>query len=73
LRTGLPDTCLIASIHRLSALVYFNRVIVMAEGRVVDSGTVAEILERQPAFREVVYSAAHAAVPAPEPVPRTVH
>jgi len=46
---------------------------VMAEGRVVDSGTVAEILERQPAFREVVYSAAHAAVPAPEPVPRTVH
>jgi ATP-binding cassette, subfamily B, bacterial len=73
LRTGLPDTCLIASIHRLSALVYFNRVIVMAEGRVVDSGTVAEILERQPAFREVVYSAAHAAVPAAEPVPRTIH
>jgi ATP-binding cassette subfamily B protein len=73
LRSGLPESCLIASIHRLSALVYFNRVIVMAEGRVVDSGTVAEILERQPAFREVVYSAAHAAVPAPEPVPRTVH
>ena len=60
LREGLPNTCLIASIHRLGALVYFNRIIVMAEGRVVDSGTVAEILERQPAFREVVYSAAHA-------------
>ena len=57
---GWPNTCLIASIHRLGALVYFNRIIVMAEGRVVDSGTVAEILERQPAFREVVYSAAHA-------------
>jgi len=73
LRSGLPGTCLIASIHRLSALVYFNRVIVMADGRIVDSGTVAEILERQPAFREVVYSAAHAAVPAAVPAPRTVH
>jgi ATP-binding cassette subfamily B protein len=73
LREGLPDTCLIASIHRLSALIYFNRVIVMAEGRIVDAGTVAEILERQPAFREVVYSAAHAAVQAPPPAPRTVH
>ncbi|HJU24624.1 MAG TPA: ABC transporter ATP-binding protein [Casimicrobiaceae bacterium] len=72
LRTGLPNVCLIASIHRLAALVYFDRVIVMADGRVVDSGTVAEILERQPAFREVVYSAAHTAVPPPQPA-RTVH
>ena len=46
LREGLPDTCIIASIHRLSALIYFNRVIVMAEGRIADSGTRAEILER---------------------------
>lgn len=73
LRSGLPHACLIASIHRLSALVYFNRVIVMAEGRVVDAGTVAEILERQPAFREVVYSAAHGAAAATEAAPRTVH
>jgi ATP-binding cassette, subfamily B, bacterial len=79
LREGLPNTCLVASIHRLSALVYFNRVVVMAEGRVVDSGTVAEIMERQPAFREVVYSAAHAnpqpaeAAPTPVVAPPTVH
>jgi ATP-binding cassette, subfamily B, bacterial len=73
LREGLPHTCLIASIHRLSALVYFNRVIVMAEGRIVDSGTVAEILERQPAFREVVYSTAHGVAREPEAVPRVVH
>jgi ATP-binding cassette, subfamily B, bacterial len=74
LREGLPNSCLIASIHRLGALVYFNRVIVMAEGRVVDSGTVAEILERQPAFREVVYSAAHANPQPPEIAPPpTVH
>jgi hypothetical protein len=45
----------------------------MAEGRIVDSGTVAEILERQPAFREVVYSAAHGVAREPEAVPRIVH
>jgi ATP-binding cassette, subfamily B, bacterial len=73
LREGLPDTCIIASIHRLSALIYFNRVIVMAEGRIADSGTLAEILERQPAFREIVYSAAHGAVREPLVVPQTVH
>ena len=49
--------------------MYFDRIIVMAEGRVVDSGTVAEILERQPAFREVVYSAAHANPQQPDVVP----
>ncbi|HSC97529.1 MAG TPA: ATP-binding cassette domain-containing protein [Casimicrobiaceae bacterium] len=38
LREGLPDTCIVASIQRLSALIYFNRMIVMAEGRVADSG-----------------------------------
>ena len=72
LREGLPQTCVIASIHRLGALVYFDRVIVMADGRVVDSGTVAEILERQPAFREVVYSAAHANPKLPEVAPPQV-
>ena len=72
LREGLPQTCVIASIHRLGALVYFDRVMVMADGRVVDSGTVAEILERQPAFREVVYSAAHANPKLPEVAPPQV-
>ena len=69
LRQGLPDTCIIASIHRLSALIYFNLVIVMAEGRIADAGTVADVLERQPAFREVVYAAAHGAVRESEPAP----
>jgi ATP-binding cassette, subfamily B, bacterial len=73
LREGLPDTCIVASIHRLSALIYFNRVIVMAEGRIADSGTVAEILERQPAFREIVYAAAHGALREPAPALSRVH
>jgi ATP-binding cassette, subfamily B, bacterial len=73
LREGLPDTCIVASIHRLSALIYFDHVIVMAEGRIADSGTVAEILERQPAFREIVYSAAHGALREPDVALQMVH
>ena len=62
LRDGLPDTCVIASIHRLSALGYFDKVILMADGQVVDAGPVAEVLERQPQLREMAYAAAHAAL-----------
>jgi ABC-type bacteriocin/lantibiotic exporter with double-glycine peptidase domain len=62
LRDGLPGTCVIASIHRLSALGYFDKVIVMADGEVVDGGPVAEVLERQPQLREMAYAAAHAAM-----------
>jgi ABC-type multidrug transport system fused ATPase/permease subunit len=62
LRDGLPDTCVIASIHRLAALGYFDKVIVMADGEVVDGGPVAEVLERQPQLREMAYAAAHAAM-----------
>jgi ABC-type multidrug transport system fused ATPase/permease subunit len=62
LRDGLPDTCVIASIHRLSALGYFDKVILMADGEVVDAGPVAEVLERQPQLREMAYAAAHAAL-----------
>jgi ABC-type multidrug transport system fused ATPase/permease subunit len=62
LRDGLPDTCVIASIHRLSALGYFDKVILMADGEVVDAGPVAEVLERQPQLREMAYAAAHAAM-----------
>jgi ATP-binding cassette, subfamily B, bacterial len=73
LRDGLPNACIVASIHRLSALIYFNRIILMADGRIADSGTLAEILERQPAFREIVYSSAHGLVREPVGAPATVH
>ena len=48
LRAGLPDTCVVASIHRLAALAHFDKVILMADGQVADAGTVAEVLRRQP-------------------------
>jgi hypothetical protein len=45
----------------------------MDDGRVVDAGTVAEILERQRSFREVVYCAAHDVVAMPQAAARTMH
>jgi ABC-type bacteriocin/lantibiotic exporter with double-glycine peptidase domain len=72
LRDGLPDTCIVASIHRLSALGYFDKVIVMADGEVVDAGPVAEVLERQPQIREMAYAAAHAALAGSQPEPQPV-
>jgi len=60
LRDGLAGTCVIASIHRLSALAYFDKVIVMADGRIVDAGPVGEVLERQPELRRQAHAGAHA-------------
>lgn len=48
------DACLVASVHRMSLLHHFNRVVLVCAGRVVDSGTVAELRERQPMFREML-------------------
>jgi len=60
LRDGLADSCVVASIHRLSALAYFDKVIVMADGRIVDAGPVAEVLERQPDLRKQAQASAPA-------------
>ena len=46
-----PDACVVASIHRLSALVHFDSVVYMDEGRVIDQGPYADLLERQPGLR----------------------
>ena len=54
LRHGLPDACVVASVHRMSTLVHFDRIVLMADGRVVDTGTVAELQERQALFREML-------------------
>ena len=54
LRKARPDTTFIASVHRMSALPNFDRLLLMAEGRVVDTGTLDEVLARQPLLREMV-------------------
>ncbi len=52
-----PDTTIVASVHRMSALAHFDRVVLMQDGRVVDSGPAAELAARQPLLRELMASA----------------
>lgn len=51
---ALPDACIVASIHRMNLLHHFNKVVLMANGQIQDSGTVDELLRRQPAFQEMM-------------------
>lgn len=46
-----PDACIASSIHRLHLLNRFDTIVWMADGKVVDSGSLAELLSRQQAFR----------------------
>lgn len=57
LREQLPDTTLIASVHRMSVLEHFDRVVLMADGGIVDCGSAAELQARQPLFREMLREA----------------
>ncbi len=54
LRQQLPHTTLIASVHRMSVLEHFDRVVLMSDGRVVDCGSADELHARQPLFREML-------------------
>ena len=51
---AFADACIVASVHRMSLLANFDRVVLMVAGEVVDSGSVDELLARQPLFREMV-------------------
>jgi ABC-type multidrug transport system fused ATPase/permease subunit len=50
----MPDVCIVASIHRMSALAAFDQVILMQSGRIVDTGTADELIARQPLMRKLV-------------------
>ena len=54
LRAAFPHACVVASVHRMGLLERFDRVVLMAHGRVVDSGTVADLSVRQPLFRDML-------------------
>lgn len=67
---AFPNACIVASVHRMSLLSHFDTVVLMAQGEVLDTGTVDELLARQPLFREMVGQ--HDAVNKPlveQPVP----
>jgi ABC-type bacteriocin/lantibiotic exporter with double-glycine peptidase domain len=49
---------LVAAVHRMNLLAHFDRVLLMQGGRVIDSGSVADLLERQDSFRALVHEAA---------------
>jgi ATP-binding cassette subfamily B protein len=50
LLAGFPEACIVASLHRLHLLDRFDHVYVMAEGKVVEQGSFAELLAAQGVF-----------------------
>ena len=54
LLAAFEGSCVVAAVHRLSLLDRFDRVILVIGGQAVDSGTKAELAERQPAFRHML-------------------
>jgi ATP-binding cassette, subfamily B, bacterial len=45
------DACIISSIHRLHLLDRFDEIVFLDQGKVVDAGPLADLLQRQPGFR----------------------
>jgi ATP-binding cassette, subfamily B, bacterial len=67
---AFADACVVSSVHRMSLLGHFDKIVLMAAGRVVDTGTMPELLARQPSFREMMRAKeekAPAAVALPDP------
>ncbi|HEU4622830.1 MAG TPA: ABC transporter ATP-binding protein, partial [Burkholderiaceae bacterium] len=66
----LQETTVIASVHRMSLLQHFDRVVLMAAGRVVDVGTVEELMQRQALFRDMLLGAEaqEGGTPGPRPL-----
>ena len=57
LKAGFPTACIVASVHRMSLLEHFDRVVLMQDGRVLDSGPVAEVRARQPLLHAMMRGA----------------
>lgn len=53
LLAAMPDACVVSSIHRLHLLDRFDRVLLMEGGQIIADGTQADLLEREPRFREL--------------------
>jgi ATP-binding cassette, subfamily B, bacterial len=56
LAEAFPAACIVASVHRMSLLSRFDRIVLMRSGAIVDEGTAAELQRRQPLFRELLGS-----------------
>jgi ABC-type multidrug transport system fused ATPase/permease subunit len=53
----LHDAAVISIAHRLTTTRGFDRILVMDQGRIVDSGSYEELTARNPMFRSVSGSA----------------
>lgn len=62
---AFPEACLISSVHRLNLLDRFDAVLLMADGRLVDHGSVAELSARSEAFRALLAAQRHDAQTSP--------
>ncbi|MES2887217.1 MAG: ABC transporter ATP-binding protein [Pseudomonadota bacterium] len=62
LHEAFPQACLIASVHRMSLLDRFDRIVLMVNGTILDSGRYDEVYARQAVFRDMVGGAALADV-----------
>jgi ABC-type multidrug transport system fused ATPase/permease subunit len=58
LLAAFPEACIVASVHRLNLLGYFDRAVLMDAGHVIDIGTAEELHRRQQLFRELARRAA---------------
>ena len=60
------DACVVSSVHRLHLLERFDEIVLMESGRIAAVGTLAELIERAPGFRELWqrYGAGSAPLPA---------
>jgi ABC-type multidrug transport system fused ATPase/permease subunit len=58
LAATFPDACIVASVHRMSLLAHFDRVVLMDGGRIVDTGSVDALRRRQPTFAAMLAGAA---------------
>jgi ABC-type bacteriocin/lantibiotic exporter with double-glycine peptidase domain len=56
-----PGACIVASVHRMGLLSYFDRIVLMDAGRVVDTGTVEALRERHAGFASMLLGSTHAA------------
>jgi ABC-type multidrug transport system fused ATPase/permease subunit len=54
LKQTFPGACIVASVHRMSLLAHFDRVVLMDRGRVVDTGSVDALRARQPLFARML-------------------
>lgn len=67
-RQGSPKTVLMIA-HRLGAALNADQVVVLEQGRVVESGAPAELLAREGPFARLVRQYRAGAVPTPAPLP----